>query len=186
MSVSIDRANPLHQQYLAQSPEYMYHGSPDHFDRDEAHRYIGWKIHLNVAPENVLVVSTFLKDHGYTHKFISNADIEAGKIFTIYFGSKALTERDIPEIYNNLGHLLEEPRAPGEILVAPRIVARFETYHHPVYIAGSCLHGIPLMRYYDEENLEASYVAARDRLQQDYGDYFGGGIKYYDPSQSPQ
>lgn len=32
---------------------------------------IGWKMHLNVTPENVVEVSTYLRKEGYCHKYLS-------------------------------------------------------------------------------------------------------------------
>src|SRR3989344_4374590 len=49
------------------------------FPRD---RNKGHKLHLNVYPENVELVSRILKDQGFDHKYLYGGEPKDGKIFT--------------------------------------------------------------------------------------------------------
>ena len=146
---------------------------------------MGWKIHLNVAPSNVKNVSTFLLDNGYSHKYLK-ANVDAGKIFTVYTGSKTLTEQLVKEIYKGVGGFLEDPKTTQDILVAPRIAARFVAGNShlfqggPAYSGGS-IRGIPIRKMYETEDSEELYQASKALALQVFGDYFGGGIEYYNP-----
>lgn len=155
---------------------YMYTGSADKFKYID--RYNGWKIHLNVVPDNVEKVSEFLKKGSFTHKYLKGGEISAGKIFTVYFGPKSLTEEGVKEISDGIGDLLETPKASGEAPAAPKIVARFETddIH---YVGHAYFEGIPLLRGYDFENLAGSIEISRADLLKKFGDYFGGELTEY-------
>jgi hypothetical protein len=172
------------QKYLARLPEYSQEGNPEKHDYTNANQ--GWKLHLNVSPENVVAVSAYLKSTGFSHKFISGANIDRGKIFTVYIGSKSLTEKFIKEIQDEAGHLLEDPKALGDILVSPKIAARFGLYHHQKFINQGYFNGIPLMKYYDEDDVVGSLENSKKTLLSEFGDYFGTEIEYYDPHLSSQ
>ncbi len=84
----------------------------------------GWKLHLNVEPENVKKVSEYLTKNGYMHKFLSGGDLGDGKVFTIYIGSYNLTDKLSQEISEDLTGLLAKP-AISEVEFAPGVVGRF-------------------------------------------------------------
>lgn len=86
---------------------------------------IGWKFHLNVAPENVKTVSEYLLKNGYLHKFLSGGEVEDGKIFTIYIGSFALAKQLASLLSRDLEVLLARPHNHTEIEFASGIVGRF-------------------------------------------------------------
>jgi hypothetical protein len=86
-------------------------------DFEEAN--IGWKIHLNVCPENTKAVSEYLISQEYYHKYFGGGEIEDGKIFTVYIGSYLLTEKLAREIYHDIYWILARSRIPGELEFAP-------------------------------------------------------------------
>tara|TARA_A100001015_G_scaffold209665_1_gene234800 strand:- start:132 stop:761 length:630 start_codon:yes stop_codon:yes gene_type:complete len=47
----------------------------------------GWKVHLTPHPEHVMELSTYLKENGYYHKYLSGGFPSDGKAFTVYLGS---------------------------------------------------------------------------------------------------
>jgi hypothetical protein len=87
---------------------------------------IGWKLHLNVSPDNVKAISEYLIDNGYDHKYLSGGDPEDGKIFTIYVGSFALTQNYSDNISKDLQSYLAKPKENGEIEFAAGVVGRFK------------------------------------------------------------
>lgn len=164
--------------------EYYYHGSDIRDDSRTQHPEAAWKFHLNVAPENVRQVSEFLKRHNFHHKYLSGGEIQDGKIFTVYTGSKKSTEMSVRMITDLIGELLDEPKAPGEAAFSPKIVGRFEG-NEKYFWRKRCRDGIsihrvrvvdPRAKITDED---VSY--SRNILTQMYGDYFGGSINYYNP-----
>ena len=85
----------------------------------------GWKVHLNVKPENVTAVSEYLKKEGYAHKYLYGGVGSEGKAFTLYIGSFALTHKLAREISSTLGELLAQPTAHDEVELAQGIAGRF-------------------------------------------------------------
>ena len=172
----------LRRQYDSYLEEYHWEGSGEWSDFPDKWPDEGWKFHLNVAPEKVVKVATFLKDGNFKHKFLSGGEIEDGKIFTVYTGSKIMTEKAVVEIVDNVGNLLEEPRTDNEVKFSKRIVGRFEgdvnSFNRKA--AGG---GVMMARERPEINLE-NIEYAKKVLWEKYGDYFGGGINYYDPKVS--
>jgi len=163
--------------------EYRNHGkdfwddSPRNFP--DAH----WKFHLNVLPENVRTVSEFLKRHNFHHKYLSGGEIESGKIFTVYTGSKKLTEFAVRVISSNVGNLLTDPKAEGEVLFAPNIVGRFEGSPNNFDVK-ACKNGISIAkerRSFPLKISEEDVLYSKNKLISLYGDYFGGGISFFDP-----
>ena len=169
----------LIQQYTDVLTGYEVVGTPENHDYVKGNQ--GWKIHLNVTPQKTPQVSEYLKSAGFHHKYINGVDIDDGKIFTIYIGSKELTEKIVKKVQDDIGDLLDEPKAKGDIQVSPKIRARFGLYHHKDYINRGYSDGIPLKKYYDEDDVPGSVELSKQMLQIEFGDYFGGGIKYYDP-----
>lgn len=173
------------EDYKAIMPEYMYNGDPEKYKFVD--KYFGWKIHLNAQPEKVKEVSRFLKEHGYTHKYLSteNDETESGKIFTVYFGPKQLAEESIRDISDNIGDVLSPPiDTVGEQLVAPNIVARFDTDPNSArfkipFTKHGYYHGIPLLNYYNDENLDESIAQSNEVLVAEFGDFFGGSVETY-------
>jgi len=86
---------------------------------------IGWKLHLNVAPQDVPQVSYHLLKNGYDHKYLSGGNIDDGKIFTLYIGSYLKVSAQSVELSNSLLPFLCRPKAFGEIEFAPGIIGRF-------------------------------------------------------------
>jgi hypothetical protein len=86
---------------------------------------IGWKIHLNVKPENAKEVARYLKQNGYVHKYLSGGEIENGKIFTIYIGSLNLVQKLSKTLSQDLEYLLTKPKDKGEIEFEAGIIGRF-------------------------------------------------------------
>ena len=88
---------------------------------------IGWKLHLNVKPENVVEVSKYLVDNGYRHKYLSGGDIEEGKVFTVYVGSREKTEEVSATLSKDLRNKLTKPKDKNEIEFARGVVGRFSS-----------------------------------------------------------
>lgn len=169
----------LYKPYIDVLQEYMFHGTPEKSQFFNNDPNTGYKVHLNVLPENVVAVSNFLKTHGFNHKYLNGGEIESGKVFTVYLGSKEATERYVKEIYEGVGNLLEIPKAHGEIEYAPRIVGRFvggKQYFRQYGRDGiSALYDLPT--YHPENTPER----AKKKALEEYGEYFGGGVTPYQP-----
>jgi hypothetical protein len=180
--MGVEGNQELYKQYIAELGEYNDLGKPEQHDFQNPNQ--GWKLHLNVSPSNVKGVSEFLKLKGFVHKFLKEANIDSGKIFTVYIGSRALTEKAVKVIQDEIGDLLDDPKTQKEIFASPKIVARFALYEHPDFIGRAYYQGIPLMKYYDEDDLTGSAEKSKNRLDKEFGEYFGGGITYYEPNPS--
>lgn len=85
----------------------------------------GWKVHLNVTPENVVTVSEYLKQNHYNHKFLSGGEPDDGKVFTVYFGPKSTMDQWAAVLADDLKDKLAAPGAYDEVEVAPGVVGRF-------------------------------------------------------------
>jgi hypothetical protein len=86
---------------------------------------IGWKLHLNVAPQNVVEVSKYLISNGFRHKYFHGGELDNGKVFTIYIGSRQLAEEQSQILSRDLGHLLARPVDHREIEFTSGVVGRF-------------------------------------------------------------
>jgi hypothetical protein len=91
---------------------------------------IGWKLHINVQPENVRAVSAYLKANGYRHKFLHGGEVADGKIFTIYIGDYNLVRSLSNRISTDLRSCLCKPTVKNEIELAPGVVGRFVGPRH--------------------------------------------------------
>jgi len=169
---------------------------------------IGWKCHINVAPTHVVEVAKFLQDSGYCHKYLSGGEIEDGKTFTIYLGSKHTTEEQIPQIFTTIGHLIDPALDQTEVEFAPRIVGRFVGPRTEFAQYGD--RGISYLFEYQKRltnshitlnfrkrqrpaqsieeiqqqinNLKKeAYQASHQRLLEVFGNYYGGGISPHQP-----
>lgn len=112
--------------YLQQLKDYNFNGMKEKTDfkfSDDPN--IGWKLHLNVTPENVKEVSHVLSEKGYCHKYLMAGDASDGKVFTIYIGSRKKTEEEAQQISTSLKGLLSKPVNKAEVEFAPGVVARF-------------------------------------------------------------
>ena len=151
---------------------------------------------MNVSPENVVEVSEFLKANDLDHKFLSGSEPSAGKVFTVYLGSKEATERHVRRIYDGIGQSLEEQDITGQAMFAPKISGRFVGKKMDVMtkvaVDGVTIPrelGDPYVRFFRKKDLaeeDRKYIhdigeRARRKLLELYGDYFGGEITYYDP-----
>ncbi len=152
----------------------------------------GYKFHLNVKPTNVRAVSAQLKLLQLEHKYLSGGEIESGKVFTVYTGSKENTEKIVKTISDNeaFAALLEPTQsspndisanAPnGEVPFAPNIYGRFVGDKNK-YLTKVPRLGISILRGTEGMTLDQSYQATNEALLRDYGEYYGGGITYYQP-----
>ncbi len=93
---------------------------------------IGWKVHINVHPKDVVFVSGYLKNNGYRHKFLHGGEIDSGKIFTIYIGDYTLARTLAKTLSSELKNYLCKPVVKNEIELAPGVVGRFVAPKHIV------------------------------------------------------
>ncbi len=169
------------EQYAKSNPESA---KCDYPSGDEA---TGWKIHLDVEPQDAQRVSEYLKQNNYTHKYLSGGDESEGKAFTVFFGSRKMIMKWANRLSQDLGTSLRQPKASGEIELAPGIAGRFvagypdaknEFGHNGEY-------GLVFRKQYvrdkgnwknikTREDKVAVYTDAYRTLAQKYGKYFHG------------
>ena len=145
---------------------------------------IGWKLHLNVTPENLQKVADYLITNGYLHKCFAGGDLEDGKVFTIYIGSLKLTQKLAKKISDDIGPYLSRPVDPGEIEFAPGVIGRFSVtgrdfvkygywgiavlekwmYHSP--------HEIQPIGKRTQKDRERIWIESAKELVRRYGSYF--------------
>lgn len=153
---------------------------------------VGWKVHLNVTPENAPQVAEYLKQNGYDHKFLMGGGAEEGKVFTIYFGAKSMMDKWSPQLSRDLGTVLCKPLVNDEVEVSPGVVARFTSLQE-----GNKQFGEEFLQYgafgmsarkkfmqeqakkgiYDPNNPSIEEDVAKDAFQhlsEMYGSYFTG------------
>lgn len=180
-----DKIEQIYAPYKAVLEDYVYKaeaGKWQFFDNDPNQ---GYKFHLNVKPENVRQVAAILKLGGYQHKYLSGGEVENGKIFTVYTGSKQQTEQIVREVADSeIVRLLEKPLADdtGEVPYAPNIVGRF-VGNRDKYLTKVPRRGVTVLRTADKDSVQESFAKTNAALLADYGDYYGGGISYYEPKQ---
>jgi hypothetical protein len=185
--------------YHAVMPDYMFHSKTFKWKFWNNNLNIGYKFHLNVLPKDIRTVSDFLKEHDYEHKYLSGGEVEDGKIFTVYAGSKQQTELIIKEIADaSLINVLQPfPHDNGEAPFAPNILGRFcgqkysnrePLFHqygmHGISFLNSAYYdvvGDPKNKWHNPEWLKQQFTKA-DKVARDlYGEYYGGGITFYQP-----
>jgi hypothetical protein len=129
-----EHAKRANEAYIKELAPYFHHDEPQrHAINNPADgktvtplkQDTGWKIHLNVVPENVKAVSEYLKQNHYNHKFLSGGEPDDGKVFTIYFGAKSVMDQWVHQLSSDLGEKLALPGAYDEVEVARGVVARF-------------------------------------------------------------
>lgn len=185
----------LYAPYHAVMRDYYEKGEDKWKSWEGAPPFGEYKCHLNVTPENVLTVSDFLKTRGYHHKYLHGGEVESGKIFTVYVGGKDQAEQIIREIEDGVGSFLGEPNSGTltyEARYAPHVCGRFTTKLDG-FVGYFAQNGIPIHQdkrksLFDVGKRTTVYEPdalddARKRLTEKYGEYFGGGLAYYDPSQ---
>lgn len=170
-------------EYAKQHPETAKFNFP--FYNNNAN--VGWKIHLNVAPENAPQVAEYLKREGYYHKFLTGGEGSSGKAFTVYFGAKSMMDKWSPLISKDLGNLLCKPMVNDEVEVSPGAVARFTsspTAHGGEFFQYGAYGLAARQKFLEEQKIklyesnpdELKRVAkdAYERLSGLYGSYFHG------------
>lgn len=170
--------------YTSQKKEYMHHSITKKWEFIHNDPNEGYKFHLNVKPENVRAVSAFLQLKDFTHKYLMQ-DIDDGKVFAVYCGSKSQTEEIVKIVAESeIAHLLDQPKADqrGEVAYAPNIVGRFVGNENR-YLTKVPRQGITVLREAERDNEQESFSKTNAALLADYGDYYGGGISYYEPKQ---
>jgi hypothetical protein len=134
---------------------------------------LGWKLHLNVSPENVDPVSEFLADNGFVYKYLHGGLPSVGKVFTVYCGSNYYANLCANLISVNVGQFLDYPAAVGEVEFAPGIVGRFVGSPYS-YDISSCRYGMSLIKNptltYGTDIVEKTY----DSLVARYNSFFTG------------
>lgn len=97
---------------------------------EEGNPNIGWKVHINIHPKDVVEVSNYLKLNGFRHKFLHGGEVDAGKIFTIYIGDYHLTKSLALKLSTELKKFLCKPASKNEIELASGVVGRFVGTKH--------------------------------------------------------
>lgn len=169
----------LYAPYRRALKEYGHHAQENRWQFHEDNPNIGYKFHLNVSPEDVQMVSKFLIENDYEHKYLSGGELEDGKVFTVYTGSKEQTERIAQEVSNGIGSLLQTPNATGEVPFAPNIVGRFVGRGDEFQQYGR--NGVSYLSVADWKDPETAFSSADKVLRERYGKYYGGGITPYQP-----
>jgi len=85
----------------------------------------GWKVHINVASENVRSVSEYLKNNYYNHKYLNGGEPGDGKVFTVYFGAKSVMDKWASQLSHDIDGQVSYPGSYDEAEVARGIVSRF-------------------------------------------------------------
>ncbi|MBI2140469.1 hypothetical protein HYU14_06085 [Candidatus Woesearchaeota archaeon] len=196
--ITLDKADEL---YTSEMKGYSLH--PKSNKKTDIGAATGWKFHLNVTPKNVKEVSGYLTSKEYYHKFLSGGEIEDGKIFTVYIGSRDKAEEEAQNLSKDLAQYLSMPVEHGEIEFAPGVVGRFDasnarmTFHqyggfglvwlledldnlkYLFYEPSEKKTPPPSERTAEQKKLEdefKGYMAYRSfiKLKEYYGDYFLG------------
>lgn len=152
---------------------------------------LGWKFHLNVQPGQVLKVSQYLTGNGYYHKFLTGGELEDGKVFTVYIGSKKKIDQLAAQVSQDLQPFLSKPTDHREIEFAPGVVGRFVAKDNSEEFHAYGTHGLVFLKKYFDKSIEiimqkgsATAVPASlteeaisesfRRLKEKYGTYFTG------------
>lgn len=178
--------NILGKMYEAELKPYNDLAHPIDESKCDMKNQVGHKVHLNVAPEDVLEVSGYLISHGYCHKYLSGGEILDGKVFTVYFGSKDLAVRLSQELSTDLEPFLKRPITAEEVEYAPNVVGRFVGSMKDFMQYGLGLRGISVARnwadhlspWQDPEEkkkvLPLAFTDSFNKLADEYGEYFYG------------
>ncbi len=103
------------------------------------------------------------------------------QLHTVHAGSKAQTEQIVREVATSVvAPLLEPPIIMDEVLYAPNIVGRF-VGNGQKFMKKVAFNGITLLRNTEQFGQESAFKLANQALSQLYGEYYGGGIRYFQP-----
>lgn len=105
--------------------EYFYKSDISYGKYDFSNKDVGWKFHLNVLPEHAPLVSKYLKESNFYHKYLFGGEPNDGKIFTLYIGSKKLADQLAQELNRDIGQYLAYPKSLEEIEFSRGVVGRF-------------------------------------------------------------
>lgn len=172
--------NALYAPYEAVMKDYQHHAEDG---RWQFLNRAGYKFHLNVKPINVLEVANYLLDSDFEHKYLDGGAVEDGKIFTVAGGSKVQTEGIVRQIADSfVSRLLEPPLTLkyGEVLFAPNIAGRF-TGNRRDFHGKQTINGITILRNSEKFDPSKAFDLANKELLRKYGEYYGGGITFYQP-----
>lgn len=142
----------------------------------------GHKLHLNVAIKNVKKVSEYLVANNICHKYLFGGEIDDGKIFTIYTGSKDMTDKIAKKLSADLGDLLCKPIDNSEIEYAPNVIGRFKGSSKDFHQYGCGIRGISMLMEdarivilaKDESHIPLAFQKAYQKLAEEHGIYFYG------------
>jgi hypothetical protein len=139
----------LFDRYVQEMPEYesTKNYSQSKTDFRGYGTNIGYKLHLNVPISRIRYVANYLQKEEFCHKYLSGGEILDGKVFTIYTGSRSLTERMAQKISTDLGDVLARPMEHNdEREIAQNISGRFNVRGGDFVQYGNGLKGIPMLR----------------------------------------
>ena len=154
--------------------EYTYLSDKGDFSNPN----IGWKLHLNVRPKFVEIVSQYLIDNDYCHKYLSGGLPVDGKVFTVYVGSYESAIRVSGEISEKIDFCLSKPAAIGEIEFVSGVVGRFVCGGDEFWSYGSCGFSLldrPLQEIAELETLNRLYdieLESFKKIYSKHGKYF--------------
>lgn len=154
-------------------PEPYYIGNEifrDTEKNDWLEPHIGWKFHINVAVNNCLIVSNWLKEKKFYHKLLNGGELEEGKIFTIYIGSYNLAKKLAQEIHQGVGKLISKPVDKNELEFKPGIIGRFDYCYDHSKAYGTC--GFSLNPDYKSLPIKEQELRSYRDLKCKFGKYF--------------
>lgn len=173
--------------YEARLVPYHFAGRPGKADHiDPKNLNVGHKLHLNVGIEEVVAVSEYLKKEGFYHKFLSGGEVTDGTVFTVYVGSKDLTDKLAKQLSEELKSWLRKPVRKDEIEYAPNIPGRFVGDKKDFMQYGIGIRGISVSRemaslfspWSSKKDLDQkktlAFQASFNALADKYGEYFYG------------
>ena len=148
---------------------------------------VGYKMHLNVPISRVRNVASYLQRGAFCHKYLSGGEVLDGKIFTIYTGSRVMTEALAQKISADLGDALVRPiEHNDEREIAPNISGRFNVRGWDFTQYGWGLKGIPMLHedatrlLYTKDPearkaiIDQAFKKAFIKLKDQFGEYFYG------------
>ncbi len=169
--------------FIAVQDPYMHHSAEGKWKFINNNPNEGYKIHLNCDPVDAGAISRSLIARDLHHKYLSGGDVREGKVFTIYTGGRAQTEEIVRSLADNLRGVLKPPpvTTTGEVPYAHNIFGRF-TGNKATFLTKIPVKGVSLLRDTEQLNPDEAFRRSDKVLREIYGDYYGGGITYYEPS----
>lgn len=92
----------------------------------------GWKLHLDVSPENQSAVDEWLaSNHSGAYKLGAGGDANGGEAFTVYVGGRAETDDLVRRIESEIGDLLNEHPAKNserhkDTMLGNKVAGRYD------------------------------------------------------------